>query len=214
VLRPAAAVRSGVGMQIHGPHLLLRYPAPADAPALFELGSDSEVTRFFSWGPYQEVDEAASYIDSLEPLRERGEKLEFLIVDGETGQPLGITGLSEFSVRDRRAVIGTWLGRAYWGTGVNAESKALITHLAFEILGLNRLSAYADVENPRSQHALEKLGFEREGLLRSWHRHGERVRDVFLYSLLKEEWAQSALAKVPVVATGELPLLSPAAAPS
>lgn len=202
------------GVRIIGPNLLLRYPTPADAPALFELGSDPEVTRFFSWGPYVQVDEAASYIDSLAPLRERGEKLEFLIVDRETDQPLGITGLSEFSRRDRRAVIGTWLGRAYWGTGVNAESKALIAHLAFAVVGLERLGAYADVENPRSQHALEKLGFRREGLLRRWHRHGERVRDVFLYSWLKEEWEESALAKVPVETTGELSLLSPAAAPS
>jgi hypothetical protein len=34
-----------------GRSLSLRYPTAHDAPALFELASDPEVTRFFSWGP-------------------------------------------------------------------------------------------------------------------------------------------------------------------
>ncbi len=91
-----------------------------------------------------------------------------------------MTGLSELSRRDRRAVVGTWLGRAHWGSGANAESKALIAHLAFERLGLERLGAYADLDNPRSQAALARLGFMREGVLRRWHRHGERVHDVIV----------------------------------
>ena len=52
---------------------------------------------------------------------------------------------------------------AHWGTGANAESKALIAHLAFNVLGIERLAAYADLENPRSQAALTRLGFKREG---------------------------------------------------
>ena len=197
-------------MVVRGPAYSLRLLTEADAPALFELGSDPDVTRFFSWGPYTHIDEAAAYIASLEPQRERGERLEFLVIHRESQAAAGITGLTEFSHRDRRAVVGTWLGRTYWGTGINTESKALIAHLAFTILGLERLGAYADVENPRSQAALIRLGFEREGLLRRWHRHGERVRDVIVYSLLKEEWRRSALAQVAVEVEG----LMPAAAPS
>ncbi|HWH10609.1 MAG TPA: GNAT family protein, partial [Solirubrobacteraceae bacterium] len=46
---------------------------------------------------------------------------------------------------------GTWLGRAHWGTGANRDAKALIARLAFGSLGLERLGAYADVRNLRSQ---------------------------------------------------------------
>ncbi len=83
-----------------------------------------------------------------------------------------MTGLTELSRRDRRAVVGTWLGRSHWGTGANRESKALIAHLAFRLFGLERLGAYADLDNPRSQRALANVGFQREGVLRRWHRHG------------------------------------------
>ena len=187
-----------------GPSLSLRYATADDARPLFELGSDPEVTQFFSWGPYKSESEPASYIARLGEERERGERLEFVIVAGEQ-QPVGVTGLSELSRRDRRAVVGTWLGRPHWGTGVNQESKALIAYLAFEILGLERLGAYSDLDNPRSQAALARIGFVREGMLRRWHRHGDRVHDVIVWSWLKPEWKRSPLAQEKITVRGEPP---------
>jgi ribosomal-protein-alanine N-acetyltransferase len=172
---------------------MLRYATADDARALFELGSDSEVTRFFSWGPYRSESEPMSYIAGLAQARRRGERLEFVIV-GRDGGVLGVTGLTELSHRDRRAVVGTWLGRRYWGTGANRESKTLIAYLAFEVLGLERLGAYADLDNPRSLTALARIGFVREGVLRRWHRHGDQVHDVIVLSWLKDEWKRSTLA--------------------
>lgn len=193
-------------MEVVGRHTRLRYARPADAPALLALGSDPEVTRFFSWGPYRGIEEPLAYIEGLPGERERGERLDFLIVDSERG-PLGVTGLTDVNRRDRRAVVGTWLGRAHWGTGANARSKALVARLAFGPLGLERLGAYADLDNPRSQAALERLGFEREGVLRRWHRHGDTVHDVIVYSLLKDDWERSPLAAEPVRVEGEPPPL-------
>jgi len=191
-------------MELYGPTLTLRYAAPEDAPALFELASDREVTRFFSWGPYVRLEEPVAYIVGLADRRERGEQLDLLIVHREDG-PIGVVGLAELSRRDRRAVVGTWLGRRWWGTGANREVKALVAQLAFVHLGLDRLGAYADVENRRSQVALERLGFRREGLLRRWHRHGDVAHDVHVYGLLHEEWEASALAEVPCELRGEPP---------
>jgi ribosomal-protein-alanine N-acetyltransferase len=191
-------------MEVVGPSLTLRYATAADATALLALGSDPEVTQFFSWGPYASIEEPAGYIAGLAEERASGARLDFLITDPLQG-PLGVTGLSELSRRDRRAVVGTWLGRAHWGTGVNAECKALIAHLAFAMLGLERLGAYADLDNPRSQAALERIGFRREGVLRRWHRHGEKVHDVLTYSWLKDEWERSPLAATAVTVHGEPP---------
>ncbi len=191
-------------MKLHGPTLTLRYALPEDAPALFELASDREVTRFFSWGPYVRIEEPVAYIVGLGERRERGEQLDLLVVHRDDG-PIGVVGLSELSQRDRRAVVGTWLGRRWWGSGANAEVKALVAHLAFAHLGLERLGAYADIENVRSQTALERLGFVHEGLLRRWHRHGAAAHDVHVYGLLREEWEGSRLAAVPVVLNGEPP---------
>lgn len=191
-------------MVVRGPRLRLRYATAADAPALLELGSDAEVTRFFSWGPYRELSEPLAYIDSLAAQRDAGERLEFVIADPDD-VPIGVTGLSEHSPRDRRAIVGTWLGRRHWGTGANRESKALVLALAFRGLLLERVSALASPDNGRSLAALERLGFVREGVLRAWHRHGGEPRDVAILGMLRSDYEAGPLAAAAVELDGEPP---------
>ncbi|HEU4656100.1 MAG TPA: GNAT family N-acetyltransferase [Capillimicrobium sp.] len=189
---------------VSGPNLSLRLPDETDAPALFRLARDPEVTRWFSWGPYEHEDEARAYLRRLPDQRACGEQLDLVVVHRDHG-PIGVTGLSEISARDRRAMVGTWFGRRWWGTGANAESKALVTHLAFRAMGLERVGAYTNVLHLRSQSALRALGFRREGVLRHWHRHGDEVHDVVMWSILRGEWERSPMFAVPVEIAGDVP---------
>ena len=191
-------------LALTGPTLRVRIPREEDAQALFREASDPDVTRWFSWGPYTSPAEARTYLKRLAPQRERGEHLDLVVEHLQAG-PIGISGLSEFARRDRRAILGTWLGRAWWGTGTNRECKALMCRLAFAVLGLERVGAYANVEHERSQRALERIGFRREGVLRGYHRHRGRALDVVVFGLLREEWEGGPLAGVPVHVSGEPP---------
>jgi ribosomal-protein-alanine N-acetyltransferase len=195
---------SSASIALHGPTLTLRPPVAADAPALLELASDPEVTRWFSWGPYTSLDQPLDYIERASGRRERGKQLDLLVVHREHG-PAGITGLSEFSARDLRCVVGTWFGRRFWGTGANRESKAIVTHLAFAVLGMHRVGAYSNPANLPSTRALLAIGFRHEGVLRDWHRHGDRHHDVNVFGLLRAEWEAGPLADVPVTVDGEPP---------
>jgi RimJ/RimL family protein N-acetyltransferase len=195
---------TSASIALHGPTLTLRLPRSDDAPALLALAGDPDVTRWFSWGPYTSLDEPAAYLERLPAQRERAEQLDLLVVHREHG-PAGITGLSEFSWRDGRAMVGTWFGRRFWGTGANRESKALVAHLAFAVLGLHRLGSYSNPANERSTRALLGVGFRHEGVLRDWHRHGERHLDVNVFGMLRHEWAAGPLASVAVTVEGEVP---------
>jgi N-acetyltransferase len=190
-------------MVVRGPAYSLRYLTHTDAQALFELGRDPDVTRFFSWGPYRDVGEADAFIESLERRRQSGERLELGIFRED--QLLGITGLSDFVRRDRRAVVGTWLGHSHWGSGANRESKALVMAMGFRALGLNRITALASPQNVRSIAALERLGFVREGVLRGWHIHVGEPRDVAVLRMMRDEWDHTPLAEVPVEIDGDPP---------
>lgn len=188
-------------MLLTGPTLALRPPVEEDADALFALGQDPEVTRWFSWGPYTAVEQPRAWIAEQERRRGDGQALALAVLHREAGL-VGITELTDFSARDRRAVVGTWFARRWWGSGLNAEAKRLVCLLAFEHCGLERLGAYADVANLRSHAALVKAGFRREGVLRGFHRHGEQQKDVAVFSLLRAEWTAP-----PIVVTlaGEVP---------
>jgi [ribosomal protein S5]-alanine N-acetyltransferase len=204
--RSAARVEvSGASeLEVRGPELTLRYAQPGDAPRLFELASDPEVTRFFSWGPYTTESQAADYIANLARKRADGTRLE-LVIDHSADGVIGVTGLSEFSLRDRRAVVGTWHGRKWWGKGANRQSKTLVLALAFAGLRLGRVTAWCGTDNGRSQTALERLGFVHEGVLRQWHVHDGEPKNVIAYSMLRDEWERSELAQEPFEIAGRIP---------
>jgi [ribosomal protein S5]-alanine N-acetyltransferase len=206
VLTPARSPRRRRedALSIHGGGLQLRYPRSSDAAALYRLASDPAVTRFFSWGPYRRQEEAGDWLRTLPERRQAGTALE-LAVANEQDELIGITLLSECSQRDRRCVVGSWLGHEHWGTGVNRKAKALVAALAFGPLQMRRIGAYADVENARSQVALERVGFVREGVLRAFHRHCGEPRDVVVYALLYDRWQASPLASLDARFEGDPP---------
>jgi ribosomal-protein-alanine N-acetyltransferase len=178
--------------ELRGPTLSQRIPSEDDAEALLGLASDPEVTKWFSWGPYTDLTQPRRFLSGLPEERLLGYKLDLLAVHHEHG-PAGITGLYEFSVRDRRCVCGTWFGRAFWGTGANRESKALLQHLAFALLGMHRLGSYSNPQNERSTRALVGVGLQHEGILRGYHRHGDRYLDVNVFGQQREDWERSDL---------------------
>ena len=201
-------------MVVRGPTVSLRYLVPDDTAALFALASDPEVTQFFSWGPYTDEAQPRAFIERLERERAAGERLELAIVTNEDDRPIGLTGYSEFSRRDRRATLGTWLGREHWGSGANTESKALVLSLGFRHLGLNRVTALASQDNRRSLRALERIGFWNEGVLRDWHFHEGAPRDVAILRMLRDRFEGSELATVPCTVEGEPPQAFVVTAPS
>ena len=191
-------------LEVHGPNVRLRIPRDTDSRRLFELASDAEVTRFFSWGPYETEEDARAWLATLPARRESGEALELAIVDRDDWL-IGIIAVLEVSKRDCRAVVGIWLGQAYWGTGASAEAEALLAHLVFGPLRIERLAAWVDVRNLRSQRAFERLGYVREGVLRGWHRHANERRDLVAYAILREDYEALEMAAVPVSVHGEPP---------
>ena len=68
------------------------------------------------------------------------------------------------------------------------EALMTLVDWAFSELKLNRLEADIDPRNLASARSLERLGFEREGLLRERWIVGDEVSDSALYGLLLSRW--------------------------
>jgi [ribosomal protein S5]-alanine N-acetyltransferase len=89
---------------------------------------------------------------------------------------------------DRIANLGYGIARQHWGKGLATEAARVVLNYGFHSVDLAKIYARADPRNVGSVRVLEKLGMQREGLLRSHHiRRGERV-DRVMYGLLRPEW--------------------------
>ncbi|SDS22617.1 Protein N-acetyltransferase, RimJ/RimL family [Friedmanniella luteola] len=107
-----------------------------------------------------------------------------------TGELVGTTSCYEVDpVRRSLAIGNTWLARRHWRTGLNTESKLLLLEHAFSTLRAERVVWHTDIRNTRSQAAIERLGAEREGVLRHHRtRPDGSWRDTVQFAMIAAEW--------------------------
>jgi ribosomal-protein-alanine N-acetyltransferase len=168
--------------------LALRWLTPADVPALYEVFSDPEVTRYWSSPPLSDLAGAEALLTDIREGFTRRTLLQWGIARRDDDRVVGTCTLAGLTPAHRRAELGFALGRRHWGQGYIAEALPALVTFAFEQLGLHRLEADVDPRNRASVRALERLGFRREGYLRErYHMHGE-IQDAILYGLLRPDW--------------------------
>jgi ribosomal-protein-alanine N-acetyltransferase len=178
-------------LALNGEHVRLRRLDPADAAALFGMFSDPEVMRYWSRPPMADPAQAEALLEQVLADYGTGASLPLGIERSRDSILVGNCTLHHFHETSRRAEIGYCLGRAYWGHGYMHEALQALVRYAFGDLDLNRLEADIDPRNLRSARSLERLGFVKEGHLRSrWIVAGE-VSDTGFYGLLRDDWQRA-----------------------
>jgi RimJ/RimL family protein N-acetyltransferase len=149
-----------------------------------------EVFRWLSLYPPTTLDEARKQVlDGINSSIRR----PFAQLDARTGEVAGTTSFYEISPETKSLAIGhTWLGRQWWRSGHNTESKLLLLTYAFETLGTARVVWHTDIYNERSQAAIARLGATREGVLRKHRiRRDGSWRDTVQYAMTDDDWPEA-----------------------
>jgi len=104
-------------------------------------------------------------------------------------RPVGTIGLLSIDQKNKKAEYYIAMGEtAYKGKGIAKEASRLILQYGFDVLKLNRIYLYTESENVAAQKLFEKVGFIKEGLIRSdVFSHG-KYADRYVYGMLREEW--------------------------
>lgn len=110
------------------------------------------------------------------------------ISSNETGKVIGLIGLNDINVGNKRAELGYWLGKRYWNRGITTEAIGLICKFAFEKLRLHKVFAVTFERNAASHKVLQKNGFKLEGKLREDYYLYRRWHDMLYWGLLKREF--------------------------
>lgn len=178
--------------ELTGSRVVLRVPQSSDYHEWAALRRES---RGFlePWEPQWSSDELerAGWRRRVKRYREEyeaGSAIAFLIFEAVQRRLIG--GITIGNIRygvSQSAQIGYWMGERYAGQGYMQDAiQVLISH-AFGAMRLHRIEAACIPANARSIRVLEKAGFAREGLLRSYLRINGIWQDHFIYSLIADE---------------------------
>ena len=170
-------------MELRDKDLELRPFTLDDVPAIVEACNDPEIQHWIPMvpRPYTEDDARAFVRGEVAGIGQH----QFAIT--ESGRLVGSIGLgiNEFS---HNGHIGYWCAAEARGRGLTTRALRLLCQHALEDLRLERLELITDPDNHASQRVAEKVGFQREGVLRSHLSHPDgRRRDSVMFSLLPGE---------------------------
>lgn len=169
-------------MELRDEWLELRPWTEDDVPALVAACNDPEIARWIPVipRPYTEEDARAFVRGEVGAVPEHSFAITF------QGIVVGAIGMSVIAPGTGR--IGYWCAREWRGHGLTPRALRLVCRFGFEGLDLGRLELFTDPDNRSSQRAAEKVGFRREGVLRSHMLHPDGTRrDSVIFSLLPGE---------------------------
>ncbi|MHB8351676.1 MAG: GNAT family N-acetyltransferase [Thermoplasmata archaeon] len=177
-------------VKLAGRHVKLEPLSQDDLAELVLAGEDPEIWRYLLTGDARGAEAMGRFIDLLLARQSQGSDLAFTVREAVHGHAIGMTRYLTIRREDRSVEIGgTWYHPRFWRSAVNTEAKYLLLRHAFDTEGCHRVEFKTDVENLRSQRAIERLGAQREGLLREHRvRPDGRFRSSVYYGILISEW--------------------------
>jgi ribosomal-protein-alanine N-acetyltransferase len=166
--------------------LTARPAAPGDARVMFEnYARDPAVAKYMTWRPHQTVDDTLAFLRSCEKGWLEGTSFPWSLWSKGDG---GFVGLVEARVSGATVAVGYALSRPRWRQGLMSEALGEVIRWALVQPGIYRVWATCDVDNIASVRVLERVGMQREGILRNWLMHpniSDKPRDCFCYSIVK-----------------------------
>lgn len=174
--------------RIETERLVLRKMTMADAADIYEYGKDPEVARHVLWDAYRNVGEAKQYLRYIQRQYRMGDPSSWGIELKETGRLIGTIGFMWWNRNYRSAEVGYSLSRDCWNKGLMTEALRAVIRFGFEEMNLNRIEAQHETGNPASGRVMEKVGMQKEGVLRSRLFNKGRYVDVALYAILRREF--------------------------
>lgn len=186
---------------LRGSHVRLEPLDRAHIAPLVQASRDDSGLYAWSFVPKGE-DAMQRYVEHALTLAQAGRALPFVVIRQGDEAVIGTTRFfdlerwawpdaqgNDAAVFDTCEIGYTWLTPSAIRTRANTEAKMLMLTHAFETWGVRAVCFHTDARNARSRAAIERIGAQFEGILRS-HRLAVdmRPRDSARYSIVAAEW--------------------------
>ena len=167
---------------LEGKSANLRVLEKEDVPLLVEWFNNPDFYGQYNPLEQESRAEIEKKFDNLRP----GHKS--FIVEKKDGSKIGSAG--HFSTGEGLLEIGFSIIPSERGKGYCTEAVKILVDYLFLSNDVVRVQARTDVRNVAAQKVLEKAGFAEEGVIRKSNFVRGEWRDMFLYSILREEWKE------------------------
>jgi len=179
--------------------LVLRPLGDQDVDALVSYRSLPEVCR---WVPFQPMD-ADTVRTRLETqwsnrsLEKEGDAVTLGVEVHATGELVGDVMLHWSSEVHRSGEVGYVLHPSHEGHGYATEAAHGLLHVAFDDLGLHRVTARVDTRNAASARVVTRLGMREEAHLLENEWFKGAWSDELDFAILEHEWRAGHVAGCP-----------------
>lgn len=177
--------------------LELRFPDSSEVEQLLQWRNHPDVWR---WLIHTKVDPDEFRTQWRDGRDDPKKHSSIAVHDGEVigiadiwlSDGMGQMHVDDGSLRNDEAGIGYLLDPAHAGKGYATEIARELLAIAFDDLGVRRVTAGCFADNIASWKIMEKLGMRREqhGVQDSWHAELGWI-DGFTYGILADEWRVS-----------------------
>ena len=172
--------------------LSLRTVTVADSETVFAL-TDAYRSTLREWLPWLDMtikeQHTRSYIDScIAGYKARTCLSAVILFHGEI---VGIAGFNNINYANETVYIGYWLSKDAQGHGIMTKVVQALCQYAFEELQFNKVEIRAAVGNAKSRAIPERLGFVKEGTIRSAEWLYDHFVDHVVYGMLANEWSKT-----------------------
>lgn len=169
--------------------LILRRFTAEDAQAMYDnWASDPEVTKYLTWPTHENVDTSAWVLGDWVERYGNEDYYVWAIVLKENGKaPIGSISAEIQNDKIDKAHIGYCIGRRWWRRGITSETLRAVIDFLFDEVGVQRVEARHDANNPNSGAVMRKCGMKYEGMLRRSDWNNQGICDACWYAVLRDE---------------------------
>lgn len=174
-------------MELCTKRLKLRKYTLLDAEYMYKnYATDERVTKFLNWEPYKNVKDIEKFLS--ERVKEYKDQNVYNWAIEKENEMIGSISAISVDEINHSCEIGYCTGYEYWNQGITSEALSAVIAFLFNEVGMHRITAKHDVENPASGKVMQKCNMTHEGTLReNYLRHDGTYSDALVYGILKKE---------------------------
>ena len=174
-------------------HYYLREIRLEDAEQYFKYINHPDVKKFVPENCLPKtISRASSDMLFLIKLLQNKNGAYWAIAKTATDEMIGTCGFETWHKQHSRLEMVYDLDPKYWNKYITQRAIKKIIGFAFYNMPVNRIEAVTKTDNPKSINVLKKLNFTREGKLRQFRHFKQNYADIYMFSLLKQEYMQKS----------------------